>query len=61
MSVVVMSYLETINALIQHHRGLAQKLEQSRNNAMPNESAERFEHAHELMKDYEFRLVRKGR
>jgi hypothetical protein len=56
-----MSYLETINALILHHRGLAEKLEKGRNNEVPENIRLKFEQSGELMKNYEFKLVRKER
>ncbi|MCL4404835.1 MAG: hypothetical protein M1544_01695 [Candidatus Marsarchaeota archaeon] len=56
-----MSYQETIDAHIKHHRGIAEKMERSMGKKMAPEMEEKFEKAHELMKGYEFRLVPKNR
>ncbi|MCL4387990.1 hypothetical protein M1567_02455 [Candidatus Marsarchaeota archaeon] len=56
-----MAYQERINALIEHHRKLEKKLEDGRDRKLAKGIEDRFETAQMLMRDYEFRLVKKDR
>ena len=57
----LMAYQERINALIEHHRKLEKKLEDGRDRKLAKGIEDRFETAQMLMRDYEFRLVKKDR
>lgn len=56
-----MAYQERIDALIEHHKKLAEKLEGGRDKKLTKEIEDKFETAEILMRDYEFRLVKKNR
>ena len=56
-----MAYQERIDALIEHHRKLAEKLGEGREKELAKEIEDKFETAQILIRDYEFRLVKKDR
>ncbi|MEM0154804.1 MAG: hypothetical protein QW814_03140 [Methanothrix sp.] len=56
-----MAYQERIDALIEHHRRLAEKLQVGRDRKLTKEIEDKFETAQIFMRDYEFRLVKKDR
>ena len=56
-----MAYLKRIDELIEHHRKLAEKLDVGRNKKLAKEIEDKFETAQILIRDYEFKLVKKGR
>ena len=56
-----MAYQERIDALIEHHRKLADKLIEGRDKKLAKDIEDKFETAQISIRDYEFRLVKKDR
>ncbi len=55
-----MTYSDTINLLIEHHKRLIEKLESERKSQKSEDIVKKLEATRELIAGYEFRLVKKN-